>query len=569
MADKGRDLKVSILSDADKFDLTAPAGDLDDLGGKAQDAGRDLDRLADDAGTTAGDLNRLAREANGAGSDLTDLQGDARQAAGEFDDLGRRSRDAGDDVDRAARDAADSVDRLGTDAKSAAQRVEGSFRDIAQAAKRGGDSVDKAGDQGRRSLDEMGEEGQGTAREMAASFDGTADGIKDAMQEAATNVLAALGPVGAAIGVGAGVAIGFIRGEAEKAKEAVGELVGELIDAGGRLSNQSVLTQLRKFAEDGTITDLAAEARQAKVDVADYLRAMAGDPDALARTTAGIDSARQAAERQSDALRAANAVTVESGRASSDQAVALANMSDNLDDTAGRYALATEASQAYLDATGLNQEAVETFAAALGDWTDPAGVYSDTLSALETAERDRAQAAADATKDTTDTWEDLAKDVDVSVDDYLDSLQKTIEAQEDWAANMQTLARRGVDQGVLEQLARMGPEGAPLVAKLTSASDKELDRMNALFKRQGAAAATGVAESIAAGRPAIGREVQEIREDARRRLSNPVNLPTTITGPGGAAIAAVRRDVQNGLRPVVIPTMLQAVPTSTWSRYIP
>jgi hypothetical protein len=541
MADKGRDLKVAILSDADKFDLTGPAEDLDELGSNAQDAGHKLDALGRDAGTTAGDLNRLA-------------------AAG---------RDVGDDVDRGARDAGDSVDRLGDEAKTAAKRVEGSFRDIAQAAQKGGREVDQGADKARRSIDDMGEEGQGTAREMAASFDGTADGISDAMQEAATNVLAALGPIGAAVGVGAGVAIGFIRGQADKAKEAVGELVGELIDAGGRLNNQSVLTQLRKFAEEGTITALAAEARTAKLDVSEYLRAMAGDPDALARTRAAVDANRVAVDRESEARRAANMVTTESAHASVDQVVALENVRDNLADTADRYALATDASQAYTDAAGLNAEAVATFTDALDSFTDPAGVYSDTLAGLEEKERARAQAAADATKDTTDTWEDLAKDVSVSVDAYLDELQETVEAQEQWAGNMQTLARRGVDQGVLEQLARMGPEGAPLVAKLTDASDAELKRMNSLFRRQGAASTSGLAESIAAGRPGIAREVQEIREDAKRRLSNPVNLPTTITGPGGAAIAAVRRDVMNNLRPVVIPTMLQAVPTSTWSRFVP
>jgi len=541
MADKGRDLKVAILSDADKFDLTAPADDLDKLGSNAQDAGRDLDDLARDAGTTAGDLNRLARAGH----------------------------DVGDDVERGARDAGDAVDKLGTDAKSAAAKVEGSFRDIAQAAKRGGQDVDAGADKARRSIDDMGEEGQGTAREMAASFDGTADGISDAMQEAATNVLAALGPIGAAVGVGAGVAIGFIRGQADKAREAVGELVGELIDAGGRLDRQGVLAQLRKFAEDGTITDLAAEARAGKVDIGEYLRAMSGDSDALSRVRQQLVENRKAVEAESDARRAANMVTTDSAHATQDQILALVNMGDNLDETAERYGLAADAAGAYTDAAGLNAEAVANFTQALDDFADPATVYSDTLAGLEEKERARATAAAEATEDTTDSWEDLVKDVDVSVDGYLDALEETVKAQEEWAGNMTTLARRGVDQGVLEQLARMGPEGAPLVAKLTDASDAELKRMNDLFRRQGTAAATSTAESIAAGAPAIAREVQEIREDAKRRLSNPVNLPTTITGPGGAAIAAVRRDVMNNLRPVVIPTMLQAVPTSTWSRFIP
>jgi TP901 family phage tail tape measure protein len=145
---------------------------------------------------------------------------------------------------------------------------------------------------------------------------------------------------------------------------------------------------------------------------------------------------------------------------------------------------------AYADAMGMSEDAtkdltkqVETWADSLADFVQPLSVYTDLLSQKEEAERKSAEETAAATKSTKDSWEDYADAVSVGVNDYLGELQKQVEAQEAHADNMTRLAGR-VSQGTLDELARMGPEGAPLVAELVNASDAELAKLDELFGRR-------------------------------------------------------------------------------------
>lgn len=563
MADKARDFKVSVLTDADRFNLARPAAEIEDLGKKAGNAAPRLDDLERSAGTTAGELNALAR--NDAARGLDDVERGAGDAERALDDLGRSSSSSLDDVETASRSAGDKVDTMAGDVDAAAGKVDSAFDKIAAASKRGAQDVDQATGKGKESLRDMGEEGQGTAREMAASFDGTADGIRDAMQEAATNVLATLGPLGAAVGVAGGVAIGWFRGEAERAKEAISDLVGTIIDAGGRLDRQGVLEQLRKFAEDGTISDLAAEARAGKVDVGDYLRAMSGDADALARTRTALDDSRTALERKTDAMREAGTITEESAQANQDQIIALVNMSTNLDKTADKYALANEAAAIYNQTAGETEAAIEDVAGALESFVDPAGAYEEALGTLEEAERNRAQVVADKTKDASDSWEDHVQDVEVSTQDYLDTLDEQVSAMEGWAGNLQTLAARGVDEGVIAELAAMGPKAAPLVAKFATASDAELARLQTLYARRGAASGTDYAAGLLGQRPQVAGAASGIWEVARDRLSPEVRVPVGVQRPSQATLSGVNSGIRSGIGTVTVPLMLQRVPQSIWS----
>ncbi|MFP9045322.1 hypothetical protein ACLI2C_16445, partial [Enterococcus faecalis] len=58
----------------------------------------------------------------------------------------------------------------------------------------------------------------------------------------------------------------------------------------------------------------------------------------------------------------------------------------------------------------------------------------------------------------------------ISVDQMAANLQKNQEAVAQWGQNISTLAERHVDQGLLEQLRKMGPEGAAQAAELVNAS---------------------------------------------------------------------------------------------------
>lgn len=536
MADPKRDLKVGVLSDTDRFNLSRPAEELEDLGDKARDAGQDLSQLAREGD----ELRSLGQDASGAAQDVEKLA-----------DKGDKLRDLGADADRAGAD----VQGLGDDVDKAATQVDGAFDKIAAASKRSTDKVDAAARDGGESLRDMGEEGQGTAREMAASFDGSADGIKDAMQEAAANVLATLGPLGAAAGVAAAVGIGLLRGKAEALKEQVSELVGVLIDGGGKLDRSAVADQLRKFAEDGSITELADQARRAQVPVSDYLRALAGDPEALERTRAALG------KYQGDVKSLNFSDTLDATSLAAD------GMRVKLAETGDAYALAQGAADAYQRSLDELPTAVEEHGAALEGFSSSTDIYQGLLDGAMAKEQEAAQNTADKTKDQTDSWEDYAKDVSVSVDDYLDELQRQVEAQEAWSTNLATLAKRGVGDGVLAELQRMGPEGAPLVAALTKASDAELKRMVALYSRKGQDATDELEAGLRAGKPGVVREVAAVRAEMKSRLSPRIDVPVGVQGPSAGDLADVRRRIKVGLDGIQVG--VTAIAQTVVSRSVP
>ena len=164
MADRGRDLKVSILSDADRFDVDKPVKELEKLGEEALDAKRDLDKLWDEAN-------------------------------------------------------ASKLDKLGDEAKSTASKVDSAFEKIAASSKSNLRKVDDDVDHARRGMDDMkGEAGQ-SGREAAASFSGGFDSVTDFMQETAANALAGFGAVGGALGIAAAAGMGFLANKAAEAAE--------------------------------------------------------------------------------------------------------------------------------------------------------------------------------------------------------------------------------------------------------------------------------------------------------------------------------------------------------------
>ena len=121
--------------------------------------------------------------------------------------------------------------------------------------------------------------------------------------------------------------------------------------------------------------------------------------------------------------------------------------------------------------------------------------------------------ASDATK----TWADevgAAYDgVSFSMDDYLAALDEQVAAQQAWEQNMLLLSGR-VSQGVLDELSRLGPEGAPLVAGLVDASEDELSRMEAAFGQGATDAASTFADNLQNAGPVISEVMRVAGEDA-------------------------------------------------------
>lgn len=506
--DKARDFLARFVSDFSRFRTEPAADQLEALGDDADASGRKLRDLADDADASGRQLRDAGSEAGRASADLRDLGSDADRARRDMRDLaddagkaGRELRELGDDADRSGAD----VKGLGDDADATARQVDDALDRIAASSRANlrrklGDDADEGGDK----LREVGDEGRQVSLELASSFDGSAESVADSFQDMAANGLQAFGPIGVAAGTAAGLVVGYWRGARERVREAVQGLTGDLIDAGGQLEREGVLGQLRTFADDGTLTELADQARAARIPVSDFLLAAAGDPAAMERTA-------QAVERNRAGLAELATATGVYDQSAQDVAKGLNDVQSKLDETATTYGLAQEAVSAYdaaarkLDeTTNLQAANLEAYGSSLAAFVDPLGAYTDKLAEKDAAEQAAAQATADATEDSADSWEDYAKAQSVSVGEYLDELRKMVTAQESWHANMVTLAGK-VSEDTLAELERLGPEGAPLVAQLVTASDAELGELDDLYARRASSAVSALTAELDAGAVPAGQ----------------------------------------------------------------
>lgn len=91
----------------------------------------------------------------------------------------------------------------------------------------------------------------------------------------------------------------------------------------------------------------------------------------------------------------------------------------------------------------------------------------------------------------------------LSVDQLSANLEKNIAAVDKWAGNLETLARRGLDQGFLEELRKLGPKAAEQTQVLVDSTDEQLGRFNELYNRSGEKAKEGLLR----GFRAVGQEL--------------------------------------------------------------
>lgn len=96
----------------------------------------------------------------------------------------------------------------------------------------------------------------------------------------------------------------------------------------------------------------------------------------------------------------------------------------------------------------------------------------------------------------------------VSVDQMTANLQKNIEYVDKWAGNLETLARRGLDQGLIEQLRQAGPKAAEQTQALVEASDEQLGNLNQKWSEAGDKAKEGFLRGINAAGVELAPEVQ-------------------------------------------------------------
>ena len=107
---------------------------------------------------------------------------------------------------------------------------------------------------------------------------------------------------------------------------------------------------------------------------------------------------------------------------------------------------------------------------------------------------------------------------DVSGETLLANLRGQVDAFKNWSENIQALAARGVDEGLIAELREMGPKAGPEIAALNTLTDEQLQEYVALWRQKNEQARREAVDQLQQQRVEMEQKLVEIRQAAREQL---------------------------------------------------
>ncbi|HEX0610331.1 TPA: tape measure protein [Streptococcus pneumoniae] len=171
----------------------------------------------------------------------------------------------------------------------------------------------------------------------------------------------------------------------------------------------------------------------------------------------------------------------------------------------------TELQTEYEKTSQVQQAASEAMAAAAENGSNRQVVaYENMSKAQQKAVDDMRSKYNELLETTTNMFEQIKYKSAISVDEMIANLQKNQEAVNNWATNLNTLAERGVNEGILAKLQAMGPQGGLYVQELVNASDEKLATLNEVFTQGGESAMNGLTAGMDTGALGITDKIKGI-----------------------------------------------------------
>lgn len=208
----------------------------------------------------------------------------------------------------------------------------------------------------------------------------------------------------------------------------------------------------------------------------------------------------------------------------------------------------TSAKEQTEEAIKAQEKWLESLQQIAAGFVEPLGAYGELLDEKMAKERESAEATAAATEDATDSWEDYADDVTVSLDELAVRLEEQLLAQDKWRENIGIITQRGgLEVGQI--LASMGEEGVQIAAQMATGTDEQFRKMADLLienaRRGGAGAAAALDQEMkvmaAVGIDGAGKTAAGIAE----QLNMGVGEVLDIAARYGVNLAA-------GINPVLV-----------------
>lgn len=171
------------------------------------------------------------------------------------------------------------------------------------------------------------------------------------------------------------------------------------------------------------------------------------------------------------------------------------------------------------EATEEEQKAIEATKAA----NESAVVSYSQLDEAGKAAMDSLREKYNSLKDTaTDAFNRINEKSELSVAQMTENMAENQRIISEWATNIDTLAKRGLDEGLLERLRQAGPESAGQVNALVNASDEEFQRFNEVAGKAGETATNALSKSLDLGKDGITEAAMGLVTQAKETLSEQI-----------------------------------------------
>jgi tape measure domain-containing protein len=119
------------------------------------------------------------------------------------------------------------------------------------------------------------------------------------------------------------------------------------------------------------------------------------------------------------------------------------------------------------------------------------------------------------------------------------NLQDQVEEMQSWSDNLEKLSKKGIDEGLLDELRKMGPSANAEIAALAGMSERELTSYADLWKQKQELARTQAVKELEGLREETNQKLQEIQDDIKELGLTPDGLNKVVLAGADALDAIV------------------------------
>lgn len=168
---------------------------------------------------------------------------------------------------------------------------------------------------------------------------------------------------------------------------------------------------------------------------------------------------------------------------------------------------------------GIHEESINRVSVALEDGVFKQQVSYDAMNEKQKEVMDSMRSEYQSLEEKAgNVFDQITQKTAISMEQMIENMRINQEAIASWSQNIAALAEKGVDQGLLEQLRKMGPEGAAQAAELNTRSAEELQALNETYRNSSQSAMNAMKEGYQLGKNGVNEEVASIMPTAKNTL---------------------------------------------------